>query len=127
KFYSDAAKRNMDKLKNVPREEQKTVKRELDTFKSQEAANYYTELFNDPEQQQKWAVLTFVDPFSTRQKGKSFSMKIRGAVDSEEQFASEIKRIRSFDKKFDLSKAPIGRWIGYNDVLTDTDKIDYQL
>lgn len=110
-FFKKSIENNIEKLKTqrIQEEEQKEQKDQYSEPGFIE--NLITE--NTP---QKFALISFVDETTPRQKGKTFMLKVRGCFNTEEELQQRKQEIMSFDNSFDLYKVPLGQWLSFKNM-----------
>lgn len=89
---------------------------------------FYIDKLVDSNINQKYALLSYVDVKGTRQRGKCFSMKIRGAYATQEEVDAAVEEFKKMDPNFDIFKIEVGRWYalprgGKNDTQKDLNKL----
>lgn len=60
---------------------------------------------------QAFALLSFVAPDGTRQKGDRFAVKVRGCFATQDEAGAYAKKLMKFDPSFDVFVAPVGKWL----------------
>lgn len=107
-FFKKSIENNMEKLK-----EQRIVEENTQAQKDTYAEPGFIENLRTENTPQKFALISFVDETTPRQKGKTFMLKVRGCFNTEQELQQRKHEIMSFDSSFDLYKVPLGQWLSF--------------
>ena len=128
-FFKQSINNNIDKLKIQKELEEKEKEDSIKDSYVEPDFIYQLQTDNTP---QKFALVSFVDETTPRQKGKTFMLKVRGCFSTEEELQQRKQEIMSFDSCFDLYKVPLGQWLAfknekhfYPETLEELNKILY--